>query len=231
MKPFTTVKVLLTAFLLFLSANTIMAQENAERLELSAIEKQQVMTIASQREAIKLFTAAKLAFTSDAGKQRCDNGIAICNRNINSIINARKEKDAEEERLKEEERKRLEEEKNKAIQDSIANASVKTYDNVNLELSESRIDFKGLTKKNDPQIVDVNCNYSDWEIVSEDVNWLSVKKGQNFLMIEAKVNEGEERSHVVEIQCGDKNVKLVVNQDKMSLIDKKRPKKKANYNY
>lgn len=230
MKFLDSIKLLFSAVLLLLSAN-IMAQANAESLELQAIAKQKVMTITSQKEAIKLFEGAKEAFTSDAGKQRCDNGIAICNRNINSILNARKEKEAEEERLKEEERKRIEEERAKAIQDSLANVNTDTHVNVYLDLSETRVDFKGLTKKNNPQTVEVRCNFEDWEVVSEDVSWLSINRDGKFLSIEAKVNEGEERSHVVEVKCGDKEVRLVVNQDKMSLIDRKKPKKKANYNY
>lgn len=227
MRRLVIIKILLSSVFFFMSAN-LLAQENAEKLELLAMEKQKVMTIASQREAIKLFTAAKLAYTYDAGKQRCDNGIETCNRNI-KIING----DVEKKKLKEEEeeRKRLEEERAKAEQDSIAKATDDTHVNVYLDLSATRLDFKGLTKKNDPQKVEVRCNYDDWEVKSESVNWLSINRDDKFLLIEAKVNEGDERSYVIEVYCGEKNVKLVVNQDKMSLIEKKKPKKKSNYNY
>lgn len=183
---------------------------NADKLFLQGQQLQKTMTVASQNAAIKKFMAAKTFYTVATNKTMCDNQITICKNNIKTISSKTKtvvKKVKTSDTTKEKEEVQIEKPK-------------VTKRNVTLSLSESRLDFKAVPKEGATQSVDVDCNYSDWAIKSKP-EWITVYTTKDKFSVEAQENvTGEDRSGVVTVKCGDKEVDLVVNQNKESAVNK-----------
>lgn len=183
-------------------ACTAVAQTDADNLYLEGQKLQQTMTVAKQNEAIKKFNAAKVLYTSSSKKTMCDNQITQCKKNISSIKataaakkkaqEAKKEEDVVEEQPKEE-------------------VKVETHKDVQLSLSESALQFKRKPKDGATQSVVVTCNYDDWEITSKP-DWVTISIATGKFYVEVEENAGDERSGVIRVKCGDKEVDLVINQ-------------------
>lgn len=194
-----------------------MAQSNGDKLFLEGQQLQAVQTINSQQAAIKKFQAAKIAYTTTEKKTMCDNQITICNNNISSIRAAAR---------------RAADEKAKAEADAQAAATAAEPEpepepertDVELKLSETRLDFKSTPKEGYTQSVNVTCNYDDWDI-EEYPDWLTVYKADTKFTVEASENTtGEDRSAVITVVCASVEATVVVNQNKKSLTQKLKDK-------
>jgi len=185
------------------------AQSNADKLFMEGQELMKTMTIDKQQQAIKKFTAAKIAYTPAEKKQMCDNQIDICNKNIQSIrAKARADqqrKDADVEASKQ--------------QTQPEPVKKNTHTNVQLELSKTRLDFKAEPKEGYTQAVKVKCNYPDWAIVSNP-EWTTVYTASGEFSVKVDNNEGDDRSGIIRVQCGDKTVELIVNQSRLKGLKK-----------
>lgn len=189
-----------------------LAQSNGDKLFMEGQKYQQTQTVAAQNLAIKKFKAAKVVYTTSDKKTMCDNQIKICNSNITS--------------LKKRTNRISSKKKNKqdtTITDT-AQVSVNTiqnkHKNVELSLSENRLDFKYKPKEGATKSVDVKCNYADWE-VADKPEWVTVYMAAYKFSVEAQTNDTEdERSGVIKVKCGDKVVDLVVNQAKAGALQK-----------
>lgn len=198
-------KILVFTLALCLPVN-VMAQSNGDKLFMEGQQLQQVQTIESQNAAIKKFRAAKVVYTTAEKKTICDNQIAICYNNINAIRSKSKVTDNGQKAGK------------KEVTGDKPKRNVRR--NVELSLSETRLDFKYKPKEGATQSVKVNCNYDDWVIASSP-EWVTVYLSENKFTVEASENtEDEDRAGVIVVQCGDKEVDLVVNQDKKKGVDK-----------
>lgn len=183
----------------------MVAQSNGDKLFMEGQQLQQVQTIASQNAAIKKFRAAKVVYTTAEKKKICDNQIAICNNNIRAI-RAKNSSGSKSQ--------------NTTQSEPAVTSKKKTHKNVELSLSETRLDFKSKPKEGATQSVEVECNYDDWEIASNP-EWVTVYLSEKKFTVEAEENTGEEdRSGVIVVKCGDKEVNLVVNQDKRKGVEK-----------
>lgn len=197
----------MVAFVLMLCLPAGMAaQSNGDKLFMEGQQLQQLQTVSSQNAAIKKFRAAKVVYTTAEKKKICDNQIAICYNNIRAI--RAKSKSVEQTPVSEKEEKAEVKEKKDVRKD------------VELSLSETRLDFKSKPKEGATQSVEVECNYDDWEIASNP-EWVTVYLSEKKFTVEAEENTGEEdRSGVIVVKCGDKEVNLVVNQDKRKNVEK-----------
>lgn len=194
-----------------------MAQSNGDKLFLEGQELQAVQTVSSQQAAIKKFQAAKIAYTTTEKKTMCDNQITICNNNISSIRAAA--------RRAAEEKAKAEAEAEAAAAEPEPESEPERTD-VQLELSETRLDFKSTPKDGYTQSVEVTCNYDDWDI-TEHPDWLTVYKADAKFSVEASENTtGEDRSGVITVACASVEATVVVNQNKKSFTQ--RAKDKAN---
>ena len=183
----------------------MVAQSNGDKLFMEGQQLQQVQTIASQNAAIKKFRAAKVVYTTAEKKKICDNQIAICNNNIRAIRAKSSSGSGSQ---------------NTTQSGTTVTSKKETHKNVELSLSETRLDFKSKPKEGATQSVEVECNYDDWEIASNP-EWVTVYLSEKKFTVEAEENTGEEdRSGVIVVKCGDKEVNLVVNQDKRKNVEK-----------
>lgn len=183
----------------------MVAQSNGDKLFMEGQQLQQVQTIASQNAAIKKFRAAKVVYTTAGKKKICDNQIAICNNNIRAIRAKSSSGSGSQ---------------NTTQSGTTVTSKKETHKNVELSLSETRLDFKSKPKEGATQSVEVECNYDDWEIASNP-EWVTVYLSEKKFTVEAEENTGEEdRSGVIVVKCGDKEVNLVVNQDKRKGVEK-----------
>lgn len=189
-----------------------LAQSNGDKLFMEGQKYQQTQTVAAQNLAIKKFKAAKVVYMTSDKKTMCDNQIKICNSNITSL----------------KKRTNRTSSKKKNRQDSTiadtAQVSIDTiqdkHKNVELSLSENRLDFKYKPKEGATKSVDVKCNYDDWEVADKPV-WVTVYMAANKFSVEVQTNETEEeRSGVIKVKCGDKVVELVVNQAKAGALQR-----------
>lgn len=209
-------RLLFRAFLTIIAlacASIAMAQSNGDKLFLEGQQLQAVQTINSQQAAIKKFQAAKIAYTTTEKKTMCDNQITICNNNISSIRAAAR---------------RAADEKAKAEAEAQAAATAAEPEpertDVELKLSETRLDFKSTPKEGYTQSVNVTCNYDDWDI-EESPDWLTVYKADTKFTVEASENTtGEDRSGVITVACGSTEATVVVSQNKKSLTQKLKDK-------
>lgn len=194
------------AFVLMLCVPAgMVAQSNGDKLFMEGQQLQQVQTIASQNAAIKKFRAAKVVYTTAEKKKICDNQIAICNNNIRAIRAKSSSGSGSQ---------------NTTQSGTTVTSKKETHKNVELSLSETRLDFKSKPKEGATQSVEVECNYDDWEIASNP-EWVTVYLSEKKFTVEAEENTGEEdRSGVIVVKCGDKEVNLVVNQDKRKGVEK-----------
>lgn len=193
------------------------AQSNGDKLFMEGQNLQKVMTITSQNAAIKKFRAAKIVYTSSSSKTMCDNQISICNNNLKSLT---KKNNLVAGKKKTNRGKNMH--KEKVMQDTAVTETPKVSKrrNVSLELSETRLDFKASPREGATQSVEVKCNYNDWTIKSQP-DWTTVYTADNKFSVEASENlTGEDRSGVITVKCGEKEVDLVVNQNKKSAVNK-----------
>lgn len=188
---------------------TVQAQSNGDKLFMEGQQLQKTMTVSSQNQAIKKFTAAKIVYTTAEKKKMCDNQIDICNNNIKSLKSG----------MKKNNQKKVEGPKENV--DTVAEEPVKeTHKNVELSLSETRLDFKYKPKDGYAKSVEVKCNYDDWEISSKP-EWTTVYTTTGKFSVEVQENElDENRSGIIKVQCGDKVVDLIVNQSKAGKLAK-----------
>ena len=185
------------SILFFCMSTLLMAQvSRGDQLYAEGLKLQKTQTIVSQKSAIKAFQSAKIAYTTSEKKAQCDTQIGICNKTIKRL-NGKKPEPAPAPVVVEEKEKK----------DSVEEKPVE----VQLSLSESRLDFKYKPKEN--QTVKVNCNREDWEITSSP-EWLKVYTAANEFSVIADENKGDDRSGVLIVRCGDKEVLLVINQAK-----------------
>ncbi len=197
---------------------TSWGQSNGDKLFMEGQNLQKVMTVASQNAAIKKFRAAKIVYTNASNKTMCDNQIAICNNNLKTL--AKGGDSTSTGKRKNTAKGKTGSDKKKETETPVAEAPKVTKRNVSLSLSESRLDFKAVPKEGAMQSVDVNCNYNDWAIKSKP-EWITVYTTKDKFSVEAQENAtGEDRSGVVTVKCGDKEVDLVVNQNKESAVNK-----------
>lgn len=197
------VKIIILSILIFVTTDCF-AQTAGDRLFSEGQKLQMKQTVDSQNKAIAKFIAAKKAFDSSVKKTMCDNQIAICKSNINTIKNNTKvihkknvtkvKKDVEED------------------DDSTFVEIAKPVEKaVELSLSVSSLEFKSGGKKKDNHQVVVTCNYDKWTYVCP--KWISVTKNGNTLTLTATANEGdEERSGVFVVICKETRAELMVYQ-------------------
>ena len=197
------VKIIILSILIFVTTDCF-AQTAGDRLFSEGQKLQMKQTVDSQNKAIAKFIAAKKAFDSSVKKTMCDNQIAICKSNINTIKNNTKvihkknvtkvKKDVEED------------------DDSTFVEIAKPVEKaVELSLSVSSLEFKSGGKKKDNHQVVVTCNYDKWTY--ECPKWISVTKNGNTLTLTATANEGdEERSGVVVVICKETRAEVRVYQ-------------------
>jgi len=189
--------------LLLLFSVGAMAQSNGDKLFLEGQQMQKVMSVSSQKGAIKKFQAAKIVYTAAEKKKMCDNQIVICRENIKRL-SAGKTKA----KRPVTEKKEVEEKKNE-VKEEI----VETRGDVRLSLSSNVLDFKAKPKTGQ-QSVDVKCNYNDWK-VTDHPDWVTVYRAENKISVEVTENTTyTKRSGIITIVCGKKEVNLIVNQEK-----------------
>lgn len=194
-------------------------QSNGDKLFMEGQNLQKVMTVASQNAAIKKFRAAKIVYTNASNKTMCDNQIAICNNNLKTLSKGGGAASTGKKRTTTK-GKTTGNEAKKGTETPAAEVPKATKRNVKLSLSESRLDFKATPNEGATQSVDVDCNYNDWAIKSKP-DWITVYTTKDKFSVEAQENAtGEDRSGVVTVKCGDKEVDLVVNQNKESAVNK-----------
>ena len=194
-----------------------LAQSNGDKLFMEGQSLQKVMTVASQNAAIKKFRAAKIVYTSSSSKTMCDNQISICNNNIKSLSKKNNPVISKKRVTKGKNIHNEKVEKDTAVAET---PKVSKRKNINLALSETRLDFKASPKEGATQSVEVKCNYNDWTIKSQP-DWTTVYTANSKFSVEASENlSDEDRSGVITVKCGDKEVDLVVNQNKKSAVNK-----------
>ncbi len=200
----------LLVFLYALTLSLVVnAQSAGDKLFIEGQQLQKVMTVDSQNKAISKFKAAKVVYTTADKKTMCDNQIAICNNNLKTIrgnksSNKKKKADKAEEKPEEPE------------PTPVAN----TRRDIELSISESRLDFKNKPKKGATQSVMVKCNYDDWKVASKP-DWVEVYTAKDKFSVEAYENPDEDgRSGIVTIKCDDVEVSLIINQDGLSGVGK-----------
>lgn len=184
----------------------VKAQAAADRLYLEGRKLAQVMTIKSQKAAIKKFEGAKVIYTKASKKKLCDEEISKCRRRIPGPNPPKppipKPDDNAGEKVE--------------VADSVA---MPASDDVSLVLSKTTLDFKAHPKDGYTQTVDVKCNY-DWKI-SEKPEWVNtfISEDKTKINISVKDNEsGDKRAGVVEITCHGKRATLIINQGKSRRI-------------
>ena len=206
-------KFLLLIVSLFL-ALSVRAQSQADKLFMEGQQLQKTMTVASQNAAIKKFNAAKVIYTTAAKKKMCSNQIAICMDNKRRLSKPSSPSSASSSKPKAKKSNETDDVRKETV------AAVVKEREVNLALSEVRLDFKCNPKEGYTQSVEVDCNYDDWEIKSKP-EWTTVYTTTNKFSVEVDENETEEdRSGIITVKCGKKEVVLVVNQDKANTFDK-----------
>lgn len=192
---------------------TVSAQTSGDKLFLEGQKLQQRMTINAQTSAIKKFRAAKVVYHTTDKKNMCDNQITICRKNLTALkkTSARRGRKLVGKSGSVKKHTKIVEE------DSVAEKKPQIV-NVELSLSESRLDFKSNPKEGTVQIVDVTCNKDEIEISSKP-EWVTVDVAKKKLFVSVQENKTtDERSGVVRVKCYDKEADLVVNQAKPSAL-------------
>ena len=188
------------ACLLFCTTNLMAQSSRGDKLFLEGQNLQKTMTIASQNAAIKKFNQAKVAYSSADKKSMCDNQIGICHENIKRIKQPKPVK---------------KEEPKPEVKDTVVSLAV------------DRLAFKS-NPKGATQSVKVECNYDDWQIANKP-DWVSIyiTEDRKKFSVEVEENDSDDpRSGVVVVQCEDKIVNLVINQNKRSFFKKIKGNKK-----
>ena len=199
------IKVVLYTLMLCFTVSAA-AQSNADKLFMEGQQLMKTMTVDKQQQAIKKFTAAKIAYTPAEKKQMCDNQITICNKNIQTI----------REKAKAAQQKKQQQDSEAQQQQQQQPEPVKkdTHKNVQLELSKTRLDFKAEPKEGYTQTVKVKCNYDDWSI-AEKPDWVTISMAGSEFWVKVDNNAGDDRSGIVKVQCGNVVKDLIINQSKL----------------
>lgn len=192
---------------------TVSAQMSGDKLFLEGQKLQQRMTVNAQTSAIKKFRAAKVVYNTTDKKTMCDNQITICRKNLATLKKTRARRGRKTVGKSGSVKKHT-----KIVEeDSVAEKNPQIV-NVELSLSESRLDFKSNPKKGAVQIVDVTCNMDEIELSSKP-DWVIVDVAKKKLFVSVQENKtSDERSGVVRVKCYDKETDLVVNQAKPSAL-------------
>ena len=196
--------VLCTLMLCFTVSAT--AQSNADKLFMEGQQLMKTMTVDKQQQAIKKFTAAKIAYTPAEKKQMCDNQITICNKNIQTIREKAKATQQKKQQQDSEDQQQQQQQPEPVKKD--------THKNVQLELSKTRLDFKAEPKEGYTQAVKVKCNYDDWAI-AEKPDWVTISMAGSEFWVKVDNNAGDDRSGIVKVQCGNVVKDLIINQSKL----------------
>lgn len=147
---------------------TVSAQMSGDKLFLEGQKLQQRMTVNAQTSAIKKFRAAKVVYNTTDKKTMCDNQITICRKNLATLKKTRARRGRKTVGKSGSVKKHT-----KIVEeDSVAEKNPQIV-NVELSLSESRLDFKSNPKKGAVQIVDVTCNMDEIELSSKP-DWVIV---------------------------------------------------------
>lgn len=196
----------LFVFLLTLTLSlTVYAQSDADNLFKAGQELQKVMTVDSQNKAIGKFKNAKAIYVSAAKKASCDSQIAICNQNIQKIRDNKGPKG--------DKKKGKVENKPTPEPEPEPTPVVNTRRDVELSISESRLDFKKKPKNGATQSVKVVCNYDDWRVASKP-DWVEVYIAKDKFTVECYENPDDDgRSGIITIKCDDVQCDLIINQD------------------
>ena len=190
---------------------SMFAQSACDNYFSTGVKQQQTMTVSSQWSAISNFEKAKECYDSESKKELCDQQIKAC-RNIIAQLN----KTAEAETTKKAEAKQ----EVVVMEEASKEPEPAPRTDIELKLSESRLDFKYKPKEGATQSVEVTCNYDDWKIKSQP-DWVTIYTAAAKFSVEAAENTTEEeRSGVITVSCGDKDVDLVVNQAKANKFQK-----------
>lgn len=197
------IKVVLCTLMLCFTVSAA-AQSNADKLFMEGQQLMKTMTVDKQQQAIKKFTAAKIAYTPAEKKQMCDNQITICNKNIQTI----------REKAKATKQKKQQETEVQQQETNYEPVKRDTHKNVQLELSKTRLDFKAEPKEGYTQAVKVKCNYDDWSI-AEKPDWVTISMAGSEFWVKVDNNAGDDRSGIVKVQCGNVVKDLIINQSKL----------------
>ena len=196
-------KLLIFLFSLTLSL-AVNAQADADKLFREGQELQKVMTEDSQNKAIKKFRSAKVIYVSAEKKASCDSQIAICNNNVKKIRNKGPKGDKGKNKV---------ENKPSPEPEPEPTPVAKTRRDVELSISESRLDFKKKPKNGATQSVKVKCNYDDWRVAAKP-DWGEVYTAKDKFTVECYENPDDDgRSGIVTIKCDDVQCDLIINQD------------------
>lgn len=189
------------------------AQTSGDKLFLEGQKLQQKMTVDAQTSAIKKFRAAKVIYNTTEKKTMCDNQIAICSRNLTALKKPNTGSGRKTIRKVGSAKKHT-----KVVEEDSVSVEEPQVVNVELSLSESRLDFKSNPKEGTVQIVDIICNMDEIELSSKP-DWVTVDVAKKKLFVSVQENNTtEERSGVVRVKCYDKEADLVVNQAKPSAL-------------
>ena len=193
----------LFVFLLALTLSlTVNAQSSGDKLFIEGQQLQKVMTVDSQNKAINKFKAAKVVYTSADKKTMCDNQIAICNSNLRTIKSQGSTKKKKDNKVED-----------KPSPEPEPTPVANTRRDVELSISESRLDFKNKPKKGATQSVNVKCNYDDWRVAAKP-DWVEVYTAKDKFTVECYENPDDDgRSGIVTIKCDDVQCDLIINQD------------------
>lgn len=191
----------------------------AQDLQSQGIKKQSKSTL---DKAIAKYNAAKKAYSSSSEKAKCDKQIQIC-KDMKASIGKPNPKPNPDPTPKDEEKKP----KPVVINDA------------KISLSESTLTFKK-TSVNEPQTIEVECNYDDWTIEASE--WIKCTKNDSKHLTISCMSENEDenpRNGSVKIVCHNATAELTVMQDvkkifgsikvdDINFLKKKKKNKKTN---
>ena len=189
---------------------TGLAQSSCDKLFADGVKLQQTMTIAAQNRAIAMFEKAKVCYDSNERKNICDQQIKTSLtiiKNLKSSSNEVKEKVKKSTEIKSEDSLSI---------DSLPKKEVRN--DIKLSFDNNHLVFKA--KGGEFKKVKVECNYDDWR-VTDMPEWLTVSKNDDDLVVETSENTTEEeRAGVIKVECGDKEISLIINQKKYSKLER-----------
>ena len=188
-----------------------LAQSSCDKLFADGVKLQQTMTIAAQNRAIAMFEKAKVCYDSSERKNICDQQIKTSLtiiKNLKSSSNEGKEKAKKNTEMNPDDSLSIESLPKKEVRNDIKLA----FNNNHLVFKAKGGEFKK---------VKVECNYDDWR-VTDVPEWLTVSRNDDDdLVVETSENTmEEERAGVIKVECGDKEISLIINQKKYSKLER-----------
>lgn len=169
-------------------------------------------------KAIAKYNEAKKAYSSSGEKAKCDKQIQIC-KDMKASIGKPNPKPAPAPTVKQDEKE----------------PEPVVINDAKISLSESTLTFKA-TSVNEPQTIEVECNYDDWTIEASE--WIKCTKNDSKHLTISCMSENEDenpRNGSVKIVCHNATAELTVMQDtnkfwgiKVGDIKKTFRKKKKN---